>query len=157
NAGWDRCQRKSRVPYRVREAAKPGAPRRPGFLIRIVWPRACLKSTLANFASAPAANAVVPCRTAIFQLGRALRSAVTIGMRRTSGPETASRPLLDIPRSQGTVISARVFFEGQVNGICTQVVIAGKKADVFDPPRPRFGVLFLHGHGLETLRDRPAF
>jgi len=44
-----------------------------------------------------------------------------------------------------------------MNGIWTQVVIAGKKADVFDPPRPRFGVLFLHGHGLETLRDRPAF
>jgi esterase/lipase superfamily enzyme len=38
--------------------------------------------------------------------------------------------------------------------------IAGKPADVYEPPgpsRPRFGVLHLHGVGLETLRDRPAF
>jgi S-formylglutathione hydrolase len=41
----------------------------------------------------------------------------------------------------------------------TRLTIAGKEADVFDPPggRPRFGVLFLHGHGLETLADQPAF
>jgi S-formylglutathione hydrolase len=40
------------------------------------------------------------------------------------------------------------------------VEIAGKPADVFDPPgadRTRFGTLFLHGYGLETLHDRPAF
>jgi S-formylglutathione hydrolase len=38
--------------------------------------------------------------------------------------------------------------------------IAGKSADVYDPPgtaRPRFGILHLHGAGLETLHDRLAF
>jgi S-formylglutathione hydrolase len=38
--------------------------------------------------------------------------------------------------------------------------IAGKPADVYDPPgphHPRFGVLHLHGYGLETLRDNPAY
>jgi S-formylglutathione hydrolase len=41
----------------------------------------------------------------------------------------------------------------------TSVEIVGKKADVYDPSgsRPRFGVLHLHGVGLETLHDRPAF
>jgi S-formylglutathione hydrolase len=37
--------------------------------------------------------------------------------------------------------------------------IAGKPADVYEPPGgpPRFGVLHLHGGSLETLRDRQAF
>jgi S-formylglutathione hydrolase len=38
--------------------------------------------------------------------------------------------------------------------------IGGKPADVWDPStgsRPRFGVLHLHGVGLETLVDRPVF
>jgi S-formylglutathione hydrolase len=38
--------------------------------------------------------------------------------------------------------------------------LAGKTADVYDPPGtgwPRFGILHLHGAGLETLKDRPAF
>jgi S-formylglutathione hydrolase len=42
----------------------------------------------------------------------------------------------------------------------TQTEIGGKPADVYDPPggqKPRFGILYLHGHGLETLHDRPAF
>jgi S-formylglutathione hydrolase len=42
----------------------------------------------------------------------------------------------------------------------SQVEIAGKPADVYDPPgdpRPRFGVLFLHGYGLETLTDNSTF
>ena len=42
----------------------------------------------------------------------------------------------------------------------TAVEIAAKKADVFDPPggtRARFGVLFFHGHGLETLVDRLSY
>lgn len=42
----------------------------------------------------------------------------------------------------------------------TTVDIAGKLADVYDPPgtaRPQFGILHLHGVGLETLRDKPAF
>jgi S-formylglutathione hydrolase len=43
-------------------------------------------------------------------------------------------------------------------GEWTNVEIAGKPADVFDPRgRPRFGILHLHGGDLETLRDRPAF
>ncbi len=47
-----------------------------------------------------------------------------------------------------------------MRGTWNAVTIAGKPADVYDPPgdtRPRFGVLHLHGAGLETLRDRPAF
>jgi S-formylglutathione hydrolase len=38
--------------------------------------------------------------------------------------------------------------------------IAGKPADVYDPPGsagPRFAVLHLHGAGLETLQDKPVF
>jgi S-formylglutathione hydrolase len=40
------------------------------------------------------------------------------------------------------------------------LTIDGKSADVYEPSglkRPRFGILHLHGHGLETLRERPAF
>ena len=47
-----------------------------------------------------------------------------------------------------------------MNGTWTTEDISGKSADVYDPAgtdRPRFGVLHLHGTGLETLRDRPAF
>ena len=47
-----------------------------------------------------------------------------------------------------------------MSGIWTTADIAGKRADVYHPPsaeRPRFGVLFLHPLGLETLHDRPAF
>jgi S-formylglutathione hydrolase len=42
----------------------------------------------------------------------------------------------------------------------TEEIVAGKKVDVFQPadtPRPRFGMLFLHGYGLETLRDNPVY
>jgi S-formylglutathione hydrolase FrmB len=38
--------------------------------------------------------------------------------------------------------------------------VGGKPADVYEPQgtaRPRFGVLYLHPVGLETLVDRPAF
>jgi pimeloyl-ACP methyl ester carboxylesterase len=41
-----------------------------------------------------------------------------------------------------------------------QEIVAGKPADVLEPAgsaRPRFGVLFLHPVGRETLVDRPAF
>jgi esterase/lipase superfamily enzyme len=47
-----------------------------------------------------------------------------------------------------------------MNGTWTQIETAGKIVDIYDPPgtsKPRFGLLFLHGIGLETLRDRPAF
>jgi S-formylglutathione hydrolase len=46
-----------------------------------------------------------------------------------------------------------------MDGAWTRVDLAGKPADVYDPPggRPRFGVLFLHGIGLKTLTGRPAF
>jgi S-formylglutathione hydrolase len=47
-----------------------------------------------------------------------------------------------------------------MNGQWEEVAIGGKQADVYEPPRlprPRFGVLHLHGVGLETLRDMPAF
>jgi esterase/lipase superfamily enzyme len=42
----------------------------------------------------------------------------------------------------------------------SEEIVGGKRADVFSPAgvcQPRFGILFLHGIGLETLRDRPAF
>jgi S-formylglutathione hydrolase len=40
----------------------------------------------------------------------------------------------------------------------TQETIAGKRADVYDPAaRPRFGVVFLHGYGLETLAGNAAW
>jgi len=43
-------------------------------------------------------------------------------------------------------------------GTWTQCERLGKKIDIFEPSRkPRFGILFLHGLGLETLVDRPAF
>jgi pimeloyl-ACP methyl ester carboxylesterase len=46
-----------------------------------------------------------------------------------------------------------------MNGTWTRIDIAGKPADVYDPPggaRPRFGVLYLHGASLETLAGRPV-
>lgn len=43
-------------------------------------------------------------------------------------------------------------------GAWRRIDIAGKAADIFTPTvKPRFGALFLHGAGLETLVDRPAF
>lgn len=40
----------------------------------------------------------------------------------------------------------------------TRESIGGKAADIFTPPaKPRFGVIFLHGIGLETLRDNPVY
>jgi S-formylglutathione hydrolase FrmB len=47
-----------------------------------------------------------------------------------------------------------------MNGTWTRLNIGGKPADVYDLPAslsPRFGVLFLHGAGLQTLVDKPAF
>jgi pimeloyl-ACP methyl ester carboxylesterase len=46
-----------------------------------------------------------------------------------------------------------------MNGVWSTVEIGGKTADVYDPPgnRPRFGVLHLHGYGLETLPGDTAF
>jgi S-formylglutathione hydrolase len=47
-----------------------------------------------------------------------------------------------------------------MNGSWSIADLAGKPADVYDLPngsRPRFGILHLHGIGLESLRDRPAF
>jgi S-formylglutathione hydrolase len=36
--------------------------------------------------------------------------------------------------------------------------VADKQIEVYDPPKPpRFAVIFLHGIGLETLRERPRF
>jgi hypothetical protein len=47
-----------------------------------------------------------------------------------------------------------------MKGDWSRVEIAGKAADVYEPPgpeRPRFAVLHLHDAGLETLHDKPAF
>jgi S-formylglutathione hydrolase len=45
-----------------------------------------------------------------------------------------------------------------MNGTWSQVSLDGKTLDVFDPPgKPRFGLLYLHGVGLETLADNPIY
>src|SRR5262245_13658683 len=47
-----------------------------------------------------------------------------------------------------------------MNGAWSLQSVAGKSVDVYFPVSahvPRFGILFLHGIGGETLRDRPAF
>lgn len=46
-----------------------------------------------------------------------------------------------------------------MNGVWLRETIAGKVADIYEPTgaRPRFGVIYLHGAGLETLVDKPAF
>ncbi len=46
-----------------------------------------------------------------------------------------------------------------MSGTWTIIEIAGKPADVYDPPggRPRFGILYLHPLGLETLPGNTAF
>ncbi len=45
-----------------------------------------------------------------------------------------------------------------MNGTWNLVDVAGKPADVYDPPeRPRFGLIYLHSYGLESLRGRTAF
>ncbi|HLJ93254.1 MAG TPA: alpha/beta hydrolase-fold protein [Gemmataceae bacterium] len=45
-----------------------------------------------------------------------------------------------------------------MKGSWSRMEIAGKPADVYDPPdHPRFAVLHLHGVGLETLQDNAAY
>jgi pimeloyl-ACP methyl ester carboxylesterase len=45
-----------------------------------------------------------------------------------------------------------------VNGTWNLIEINGKPADVYDPPgRPRFGLIYLHSYGLESLRGRSAY
>lgn len=47
-----------------------------------------------------------------------------------------------------------------MSGTWSEQSLGGKPADVYDPPgegRPRFGILFLHGVGLETLRGNPVY
>ncbi len=45
-----------------------------------------------------------------------------------------------------------------MNGAWSEIKLAGKTVEIYEPPgKPRFGVLFLHPLGLETLRGRPAF
>src|SRR5262245_50053017 len=40
----------------------------------------------------------------------------------------------------------------------TAETVAGKRVDAYEPPRrPRFGVVFLHGVGLETLSGNAAW
>ena len=45
-------------------------------------------------------------------------------------------------------------------GVWREVLIAGKRADVYEPQQPSphsFVVLHLHGHGLTTLKHNPHF
>lgn len=47
-----------------------------------------------------------------------------------------------------------------MNGVWSRLDIACKSVDVYDLPAaatPRFGILYLHDAGKNTLRDRPAF
>lgn len=47
----------------------------------------------------------------------------------------------------------------EIPGQWSTIEIAGKSADVYEPANPQPGrvVLHLHGHGLTTLKDNPAF
>jgi esterase/lipase superfamily enzyme len=47
-----------------------------------------------------------------------------------------------------------------MNGVWSEIKLAGKTVEVYEPQaahKPRFGVLFLHPLGLETLRGRPVY
>ncbi len=47
-----------------------------------------------------------------------------------------------------------------MNGTWSDVNLAGKTVEIYQPAggaKPRFGILFLHPLGLETLRGRPAY
>jgi S-formylglutathione hydrolase len=44
-----------------------------------------------------------------------------------------------------------------MNGVWTEMTVAGKRVDIFEPAKPRFGLLYLHPLGLEGIRGRPAF
>jgi poly(3-hydroxybutyrate) depolymerase len=47
-----------------------------------------------------------------------------------------------------------------MDGMWSEVELAGKRVEVYDPPggqKPRFGVVYLHPLGLETLRGRLAY
>ena len=44
-----------------------------------------------------------------------------------------------------------------MNGAWSVTKLAGKTVEIYAPPRPRFGLLYLHPFGLETLSGRPAF
>ena len=47
-----------------------------------------------------------------------------------------------------------------MNGAWSEIKLAGKTVEIYEPAnvvKSRFGVLFLHPLGLETLRGRPAF
>lgn len=49
-------------------------------------------------------------------------------------------------------------FSNHTEDMWQSLSIAEKKVDVFDPPtQPRFGLIFLHGIGLETLIDNTAY
>src|SRR5262245_17433470 len=39
----------------------------------------------------------------------------------------------------------------------SKITVAGKTVEVFEPSKVRFGVLYLHPLGLETLHDRPVY
>src|SRR5713226_2753806 len=63
-------------------------------------------------------------------------------------------------RERGNVHSPRRKDTDRMMGNWSRLEIAGKPADVYEPPgpgRPRFAVLHLHGASLETLHDKPAF
>lgn len=45
-----------------------------------------------------------------------------------------------------------------MNGVWTVLQPVGKTVEIYEPSRrPRFGAIFLHPYGLETLRGRPAY
>src|SRR5947209_16838719 len=45
-----------------------------------------------------------------------------------------------------------------MSGTWTSVDIAGKPAEIYDPPvPPRFGLIYLHGIGQETLSDKQKY
>src|SRR5262245_33409624 len=81
-------------------------------------------------------------------------------MRRVAAASNITPP----PEPSHFVNRRRVFImisppgEMRMRGSWSEHTIAGKRADIYTPPQPpRFGILYLHGIGLETLRDNPIY
>ena len=76
---------------------------------------------------------------------------------RTRSPTPLARGLLSHAQAAWGEGFAILF---SMNGTWTTLEIVGKTAEIYGLPggkQPRFGVLHLHGVGLETLRDNPSF
>src|SRR5271170_2692302 len=70
-----------------------------------------------------------------------------------TNPKRERGPSASLARASG-------WYDRHMNGVWSEVKLAGKTVEVYDPApgtKPRFGILFLHPLGLETLRGRQAY